>query len=215
MAIPNSKRINQITEGKEKKTERQFKKRGYNSKKLDKNNKNKRPDFLFSKTQDSIIVEVKCIISSGRGAEGEILSILDPDNYNKIVSYSTPIDLLENKLRKASDQYLDFINDHPNHQKTPFAVAIFDESRMCPIPSILYDDFFGLNDISAVIMPEINRERFQKLNSLSKDEFNKYLNYEKFKVGPHTFEWLVIKNPEAKNPGDLYLFDPCVEPDWA
>lgn len=212
MALPTQSDLNRIANANEKKTEKQFKIRGYLPTKMDREGSNKRPDFLFSRGNDQLLVEVKTIFSSGRTESGEAISFQDPEVLGKVVSYRDPI-ILQKRLEEAEGQYAQLAKDEPQYGDLSFIVALFDESHFLPVHQMLKDDFYGCNKIGAVLMLLRDRIRHENLKKLPLEKLLNFSQSLKERViGPSTLEWEIILNPKAiiSLKSKTYLFDPCV-----
>lgn len=193
----------------ESRTLKQFKKRGFIGKCLDNDKTRRRPDFYFKKGNDTIIVEVKTNFSCGLDSEGRHASIHD-DRLADGPSWFNPLDKLKDILSNASDQYNQFIEDKTTFRNTPFILALFDESRLIMAPSLLRYDFMGFDQISAVIMPELNRERQTTIKRLGIKILDILDKRQSGIIGRDSFEWRVILNPKADTKVESYLFEPCI-----
>ncbi len=188
MSLPSATIQNEIADKNESITQSEFERRGYIVTKLDKGNSRKRPDFLIVKGSKQVIVEVKTMLSAGRTKHNErqkagiALSSLDNETYGKVVSFSDddPIRKLKEIFGNAAQKFKEMTQDDSTKLGVPYVICIFDQLAFCPTSALLQGGFFGLDDISAVLLP--------KKDSLG------------------LFEWETINNSQAHVHAEASLF---------
>lgn len=184
---------------------------------LDKGVSRKRPDFAITRGRDQVIVEVKTIISGGRtlqtnGQKGGVaLSTLDEGTHGQVVWFSgeDPTRKLRDLLGNASQKLQELIQDESKFSSWPYVVCTFDQFAFCHTRQILQDGFFGFNDIGAILLPVVDREKWESARKMSDAESDQYLRGE-ISLGPSTFEWRVVQNEQAQIRVEPSLFDPVI-----
>jgi hypothetical protein len=105
----------------EAKIRKQFEKLRYSVTRLDRNNDNRRPDFLISDSAGRALMlcEVKTINSAGCGVSTR--------NEN-LTAFQIPVDRIQkqidDRMENASDQRAELIKESPEFERLPFLVAL-------------------------------------------------------------------------------------------
>ncbi len=176
---------------------------------LDKNNKNKSPDFLVrSNKNNRFIAECKSIVSDGY-RNGRHISTHDANfaKGNQIDYSKLDLTKIENKMKEAVGQLEQLINDNPNqYDRHPFIVFLnldFFADDFDFIPKNL----FGFKKISAIAKIERDTERNEKLENWPSEKIKKIIRKEiKEKMPPESVRFKVLLNSNAKNKFDASIF---------
>ena len=127
-----------------------------------KTGKNKTPDFMICNEGGNplFLCEVKTCFSDGQIEKTRYRkSLLDSEyiSSGRMGGLPAPTCIKE-AMEKARIQYREYMNNNPEFKRLPFVVPLFPEMAFEDIDSVP-NDFYGFNEISAVIQIEKDRER--------------------------------------------------------
>ena len=105
----------------EAKIKKQFEKLTYSVTRLDRNNDNRRPDFLISDSSDRplMLCEVKTINSAGGG-----VSMQNPNLEDFKITADRIQKQIDDRIEDAADQRAKLIKEFPQYEQLPFLVAL-------------------------------------------------------------------------------------------
>lgn len=118
----NGEAVNHEALENEAKVKKQFEKLKYSVKQFDRNNDNRRPDFLISNSSGRplMLCEVKTINSAGCGVSTR--------NEN-LGAFRIPVDRIQKQIDDrivyAADQRAELVEECPQFEHLPFLVALF------------------------------------------------------------------------------------------
>jgi len=106
----------------EAKIKKQFEKLTYSVTRLDRNNDNRRPDFLISDSSDRplMLCEVKTINSAGGG-----VSMQNPNLEDFKITADRIQKQIDDRIEDAADQRAELVKERPGFEHLPFLVALF------------------------------------------------------------------------------------------
>jgi hypothetical protein len=119
----NPKKVKELSDANETACKEWFEKLGYEVKKLDRDNKNRRPDFLVSKSpRPQMLCEAKTVASAGYvPATGAHISTLDPAPSK----FHLKLTRIDDKLSEAVIQRDTLVEDDSSFADLPLLVALF------------------------------------------------------------------------------------------
>ena len=118
----DGKTVNDEAPESEAKIKKQFEKLNYSVERLDRNNDNRRPDFLMSNSSGRplMLCEVKTINSAGRGVS---------THNEKLEAFEIPLHRMQkqidDRIENAAAQRAELVKGCPQFACLPFVVALF------------------------------------------------------------------------------------------
>lgn len=189
-----------------------LKKHGLNIEALDKNNKNRRPDFLAKTTNGEFIGECKGIYSDGFRNNCHV-STLDDNFEGGVDSHKMDLGKIETCLKDAKNQLEHLAKDSPGKYNTrPFVVFLHldffaDDFNFIP------KDLFGMTEISAIAKIERDIERYEMFQRWGSKKIKDFIDKKtKEKIPLESVRFRVLINPQAKNKfkANAFLRNPII-----
>jgi hypothetical protein len=187
----NDENVNREATDNEEKIKKQFEKLKYSVKRLDRNNDNRRPEFLISDSsgRPQMLCEVKTINSAGQGVSTRNESLrkfqISLDRIQKQI---------DDRIEDAAHQRAELIKDCPQFKDLPFLVALF----LDPLVSL---DCYGRNfnkDVSGILMIEKDAALGKVFGELSEGEMERrFKQKDASGLPPNSNDFLLVRNKSA------------------
>ena len=186
----NEENVNHEAAENEAKVKKQFEKLKYSVKQLDRNNENRRPDFLISNSSGpQMLCEVKTINSAGCGVSTRNESLKD---------FQIPVDRIQKqideRIEDAADQRAKLVKDCQQFEHLPFLVAFFFD----PLVSLdVYPRSFN-KDVSGILTINDDVAMGKVFDGLSRDEQRRRLKTEDATgLPPNSKDFGLVRNKAA------------------
>ena len=207
----NSKTLNQIAAANEAVVEKQFDKLRYSVRRLDRNAKSPRPDFLISNRvgRPEMLCEVKTVHSAGYLPDRDAhISMLDEKLCDTGV-FENQIDLtrISDNLADAVRKRNALVKDEPNFTDLPLLVAFFFD----PFADYLvcYPRTFD-PEVSGILTIEKDIARTKAFGQLSIDEQERRLRTGRMNdLPPNSKDFVLIRNKAARRSVSRDFQDQC------
>jgi len=183
----NSEESNQRATENEAKVKKQFEKLKYSVKRLDRNNDNRRPEFLISNSSGSqMLCEVKTINSAGCGVSMRNESLTE---------FQIPVDRIQkqidDRIEDAAHQRTELVGDCPQFEHLPFLVALFLDPL---VPLDVYPRTFN-EEVSGILTIEPDVALGKAFGELSDSEQKRRLKtWDATGLPPNTKDFVLVRN---------------------
>lgn len=176
----------------EAKVRKQFEKLRYSVTRLDRNNDNRRPDFLISDSSGRplMLCEVKTINSAGRG-----VSTLNEN----LTTFAIPADRIQkqidDRIEDAAGQRAELVKEHSPYERLPFLVALVLDFF---VDLAVYPRRFN-KDVSGILMIEPDVALGKAFDELSDAEQERRLrNQDATGLPPNAKDFVLVRNKAAR-----------------
>jgi hypothetical protein len=176
----------------EAKIRKQFEKLRYSVERLDRNNDNRRPDFLISDSagRARLLCEVKTINSAGCGVSTRNENLrafeITADRIQKQI---------DDRIENAADQRAELVKKCPQFEHLPFLVALF----LDPLVSLdVYPRRFN-KDVSGILTIEPDVALGKAFGELSRKEQRRRLKSDDATgLPPNSKDFVLVRNKAAR-----------------
>jgi hypothetical protein len=204
----NGEAANRDAAANEVKIKKQFEKLKYSVEQLDRNNDNRRPDFLISTSPGHpfMLCEVKTINSAGQG-----ISMRNPN----LGMFSIPADRIakqiDDRIEDAAHQRAELIRERPEFADLPFLVAL------------VLDFFVDLNvyerrfnkEVSGILTIQPDAALGRAFGELSREEQERRLRSgDASGLPPNTKDFRLVRNKQARRNVPKVFQDQCNTEDY-
>ncbi|HEY2568205.1 MAG TPA: hypothetical protein VGI25_02680 [Candidatus Udaeobacter sp.] len=176
----------------EARVKKQFEKLNYSVERLDRNNDNRRPDFLISTSPGHplLLCEVKTINSAGQG-----VSTRNPNLKRFSISLNRIHKQIDDRIENAADQRKELIKERPQLGHLPFVVALFPDPL---VPLHIYSRKFN-EDVSGILTIERDAALGTAFSELSDGEQERRLRTgDAIGLPPNTTDFALVRNKSAR-----------------
>jgi hypothetical protein len=197
----NQKILGAIATRNEAVVKKQFEKLGYLVRRLDRNAKGKRPDFLISRADGpEMLCEVKTVHSAGYLPDRDAhISMLDEKLHNAGV-LENQIDLtrISDNLANAVRKRIALVKDHPNFAGLPLLVAFFFDFFADHL--VCYPRSFN-PEVSGILTIEKDIARTKAFEKLSEEQQEQILRTQNAAgLPPESKKFALVRNKAASRP---------------
>jgi hypothetical protein len=186
----NEGNVNHEAAENEAKVKKQFEKLKYSVKQLDRNNENRRPDFLISNSSGpQMLCEVKTINSAGCGVSTRNESLTE---------FQIPVDRIQkqidDRIEDAAHQRTELVGDCPQFEHLPFLVALFLDPL---VPLDVYPRTFN-EEVSGILTIEPDVALGKAFGELSDaDQERRLKTWDATGLPPNTKDFVLVRNKAA------------------
>ena len=207
----NAETLNQIATANEAVVEKQFKKLRYSIRRLDRNTKKPRPDFLISNRagRPEMLCEVKTVHSAGylpdRDAHISMLDerLCDTGVFENQIDLTKISDNLADAIRKRNA----LVTDDPNSADLPLLVAFFFDFFADHL--VCYPRTFD-PEVSGILTIKKDIARTEAFGRLSTDEQERRLRSGCMNnLPPNSKDFILIRNKAARRSAPRAFQDVC------
>lgn len=207
----NSQTLNQIAAANEAVVEKQFNKLRYRVRRLDRNSKSPRPDFLISNRagRPEMLCEVKTVHSAGYLPDRDAhVSMLD-EKLCETGVFENQIDLtrISDNLADAVRKRNALVKDDPNFADLPLVIAFFFDFFADHL--VCYPRNFD-PEVSGILTIEKDIARTKAFGQLSDDEQERRLRTGRMNdLPPNSKDFVLIRNKAARRSVARGFQDQC------
>ena len=207
----NSQTLNQLAAANEAVVEKQFNKLRYSVRRLDRNAKSPRPDFLISNRarRPEMVCEVKTVHSAGYLPDRDThISMLDEKLCGTGV-FENKIDLtrISDNLADAVRKRNALVKDDPNFADLPLLVAFFFDFFADHL--VCYPRAFD-PEVSGILTIGRDIARTDAFGQLSTDEQEQRLRGERMAgLPPSSKDFILVRNKAARRRVPRYFHNQC------
>jgi hypothetical protein len=201
----NGEAANHDAAANEAKVKKQFEKLKYSVEQLDRNNDNRRPDFLisYSSGRALMLCEVKTINSAGRG--------ISTRNPNLEGIFEIPADRVAKKINdhieNAAHQRAELVKERPGYASLPFLVALVLDFV---VDLVVYPRRFN-EDVSGILTIKPDRALGKAFDELSREEQERRLRSgDASGLPPNTKDFRLVRNKQARRNVPKMFQDQCI-----
>ena len=175
----------------EAKVKKRFEKLGYSVTRLDRNNDNRRPDFLISDSsrRPLMVCEVKTINSAGGG-----ISMQNPNLKEFEITADRIRKQIDDRIEDAADQRAKLIKEFPQYEQLPFLVALILDFL---VDLVVYPRRFN-KDVSGILTIEPDVALGKAFDELSEAEQERRLKTnDAHGLPPNSKDFRLVRNKAA------------------
>jgi hypothetical protein len=176
----------------EAKVKKQFEKLKYSVERLDRNNENRRPDFLISNASGFplMLCEVKTINSAGCGVS---------THNEKLEVFEIPLGRMQkqidDRIEIAAGQRAELVKERPQLEHLPFVVTLFLNALVSLDP---YPRWFN-EDVSGILMIKPDVALGNAFDELSDAEQERRLKtWDATGLPPNSKDFVLVRNKQAR-----------------
>jgi len=176
----------------EAKIKKQFEKLKYSVERLDRNNDNRRPDFLISDSSGRplMLCEVKTINSAGAG-----VSTRNPNLKDFKITADRIQKQIDDRIENAADQRAKLIKEFPQYEQLPFLVALVLDFL---VDLHVYPRRFNKN-VSGILRIEPDVALGKAFGELDREEQGRRLETEDATgLPPNSKDFRLMRNKQAR-----------------
>jgi hypothetical protein len=188
----------------EAKVKKQFEKLNYSVERLDRNNGNRRPDFLISNSSGRplMLCEVKTINSAGCGVS---------THNEKLQAFKIPLDRMQKQIddhtENAAAQRAELVKECPQFARLPFVVALFLNAL---VSLDVYPRRFN-EDVSGILMIQPDVALGKTFDELSDAEQERRLKSgDATGLPPNSKDFVLVRNKQARRKVPKDFQDQCI-----